>query len=332
MTRFLMYISYLGTRFRGIQKQVSRAKPEAEDPFTVQGMLEIALRKFDPVKVPQVVISSRTDRGVHGLRSAIHVDLEHQSGTNYVPTDLVRGLNKYFDRSHIAIRVQECQIVPETFHARFSAIKRSYLYRLAVRKPEAPPLAIGNQDLIAQIPFWDWRRCYFIQNPEFDVEKFRSSARLLLGEKDFCTFIGISNKRNRDGSVKEISTVRVLHSIHISPHQPSIPSDISEPSAHYNYWNIVFCAKSFGYRQVRRMVGVLVAVAQGKLLESDVEHMLANPSPESWKSFVAPAPAYGLYLSNVHYDAADLILENGNVMNETKQEALSLNDHKASGG
>jgi len=53
-------------------------------------------------------------------------------------------------------------IVPETFHARHSVKSRTYLYRLAVRNPDAPPIN-KNVAYMADIPFIEWNRCYFIQ-------------------------------------------------------------------------------------------------------------------------------------------------------------------------
>lgn len=60
------------------------------------------------------------------------------------------------------------------------------------------------------------------------------------------------------------------------------------------------------FKQVRRIVGALVAVAQGKLQVSDVHCMIEEPSPNKWTPVATVAPAYGLYLLNVKYDLADL--------------------------
>jgi tRNA U38,U39,U40 pseudouridine synthase TruA len=53
---------------------------------------------------------------------------------------------------------------------------------------------------------------------------------------------------------------------------------------------------------------VLIAVAQRKLQVTDVQIMLNDPSPNSWTSAAAVAPAHGLYLIDVEYDLADIIV------------------------
>lgn len=54
------------------------------------------------------------------------------------------------------------------------------------------------------------------------------------------------------------------------------------------------------------MVGILLAVSQGQLTQRDIYEMLTIPSKHSWCNEAKPAPAHGLYLVNVDYDADEL--------------------------
>lgn len=68
-----------------------------------------------------------------------------------------------------------------------------------------------------------------------------------------------------------------------------------------DYWDIVFNAQSFLYRQIRRIVGALVAVAKGRLTKRDLYEMLTIPSQESFSNKISVAPPHGLYLANIEF-------------------------------
>lgn len=74
-----------------------------------------------------------------------------------------------------------------------------------------------------------------------------------------------------------------------------------EHTNHADYWNITFNAQSFLYRQIRRIVGTLVAVAKGRLSQRELYEMLTIPSQQSFNSKVCVAPANGLYLANIEF-------------------------------
>ncbi|XP_066998016.1 tRNA pseudouridine synthase-like 1 isoform X2 [Anabrus simplex] len=242
------------------------------------------------------------DQGVHALKSAVHVDLEAPNGKDYDPKLMIYMLNRCFDKHKIELRVQSCKIVPETFHARHSAKLRSYLYRLAVRRSDAPLLEGRGNKYLARIPYAEWKRCHFIQKTEFDVEKLRSAASLFPGVRDFRTFMGRSG-----GNPFNVCTVRDMHSLNIAPGQPLLATCYSPCNDDYCFWDITCSAKSFLYRQVRRIVGALVAVAQGSLPIEDIQFMLDNPNGNNWNPKAVPVPACGLYLMNVEYDPADML-------------------------
>lgn len=77
-----------------------------------------------------------------------------------------------------------------------------------------------------------------------------------------------------------------------------------QPFEHRNniiYWNIIVNAQSFLYRQIRRVVGTLVAAAKGKITQRDLYEMLTIPSQTSFSNKINVAPAYGLYLADIEF-------------------------------
>ncbi|XP_046389859.1 tRNA pseudouridine synthase-like 1 isoform X2 [Ischnura elegans] len=285
----------------GVQKKIDLEDKLKPDPESVQGILEIALKRFQPINCPSVFISSRTDKGVHGLENAAHVDFEHPQGDSPSwPEFMIHGLNRYFCKAHADLRIKNILPVPDTFHSRFNAKSRTYLYRIAVQKSS------WSQDFSHEynikIPMGEWKRCCMIGDPNFDIDKVKEAASYFVGLKDFLTFTGRGNKLPEG-----YSTVRRINSLTISPGQPLINS-IYDPTNHmYDFWDVVVNAKSFNYRQVRRMVAVLIAVAQNKIEVTEVKNMIEDPSNYGWNPKACTAPPYGLYLLKVEYDPKDLI-------------------------
>ncbi|XP_049863053.1 tRNA pseudouridine synthase-like 1 isoform X2 [Schistocerca gregaria] len=263
MPRYLLYISYVGTYFRAVQKQTFRTEPEVKDPESVQGILEIACRRFKPANEPKVYVSSRTDKGVHALLSSAHVDLERHTGGGYDPECLTVGFNRYFEKAKVGLRVQKCQLVPDTFHSRHSAKCRTYLYRLAVRKQNAPTLQKMGFKYLAEIPFSEWRRCYFIQNPEFNVDAMKQAAALFPGIKDFRSFMGAS----RDD--RDIRTVRSMKELCIKPGQQFLSDDYMPSCKHYDFWEVTCKGQSFLYRQLATLEGNVRVGGGVKIVEQD---------------------------------------------------------------
>lgn len=114
-------ISYDGTHFCGWQKQ---DRADAGRPVrTVQGELERALERLAKAPVP-VIGSGRTDSGVHAYGQAVNFfsPIKSMAAEKYIP-----ALNSLLPKD---IRVKAARLVPADFHARFSAVSRSYRYFL----------------------------------------------------------------------------------------------------------------------------------------------------------------------------------------------------------
>lgn len=77
-----------------------------------------------------------------------------------------------------------------------------------------------------------------------------------------------------------------------------------EPSEHesnINYLNIIFNAPSFVHRQIRRMVGTLIAVAENRITHRDLYEMLTIPSKSSFSDKIFVVPSHGLYLTDIKF-------------------------------
>lgn len=290
-----------------MQKKIDKSNPSPLDTSTVQSSLEIALNKLHPAGA-ELTISSRTDKGVHALHSAVHVDLERQNGRPYDVKYLTSVLNRNLYNGGLPIRVLRADIVPDTFHCRYSAKGRSYLYRLAIAKDyhNLEEGYRGRANFINYVPIEEANRCWFVHSPEIDIERVNEASQLFVGRHDFRTFMNA--KRKNDNSDHPMYTLRKIDSISIAPGRPLITSQ-SKKADLYNYWDIQLKGRSFLYKQVRRIVGTLVALGQGKINEKDIYEMLTIPSKYNWISNIPVAPPYGLYLAKVDYDFSALNLD-----------------------
>ena len=118
MVRYQLTLAYDGTDFFGSQRQASKR--------TVQGELEKALTEIGWTG-RSVILSGRTDTGVHATGQVASVDL-HWSHSD---EDLLRALNATLPGD---MAVHEVRMVPAKFHPRFDASSRCYRYRLLDRK------------------------------------------------------------------------------------------------------------------------------------------------------------------------------------------------------
>ncbi len=221
MPRYKLTIEYDGAPFCGWQYQ--------DNGPSVQGALEAAVRAMTGMEV-RVNGAGRTDAGVHALGQVAHIDLEK----NYSADRVRDALNAHL-RPH-PIGVLSAEIVPETFDARFSAIKRHYLYRVANR-PANLALGIGQA----------WR----VPAP-LDVAAMHEAAQVLIGKHDFTTF--------RDTECQAKSPEKTL--------------DVLDVTRSGDDVHITTSARSFLHSQVRSMVGSLVWVGHGRWSANDMRAAL----------------------------------------------------------
>ena len=249
MRNFKLVVEYDGTAYHGFQWQVNGA--------TIQGELERAVREIVGQEV-RVIGAGRTDAGVHALGQVANFKSDWPHSTDA----LRRALNSHLPAD---IAVREVEDVDERFHARFSAISREYRYTVVNR--EARP-AIGRQ------------YCYHF-SWTLHLDPMREACRLLVGQHDFASFSGASEKA--------ISTVRCLEQADCEREGDKVYFD--------------FRARSFLPHMVRNLVGTLLQVGTGSIgVERFAEIMRARD-----RGLAGPAaPARGLCLMKVNYQGGML--------------------------
>ena len=221
MPRYRLTVEYDGGPFVGWQRQDNGA--------SVQGALEEAIAKFSQTRVT-VTGAGRTDAGVHALGQVAHFDLVRD-----FPADKVRDAINHFLRPAPVV-VLEALIVPDDFHARFSATGRHYLFRILNRR-SPPALECGKV----------WHISHAL-----DFEAMHAAAQHLLGSHDFTTF--------RAAECQARSPVKTLDRLDVSRRADEIHIEAS--------------ARSFLHHQIRSFAGSLKLVGEGKWQPRDLKAAL----------------------------------------------------------
>ena len=207
--RVVLGLSYRGQAYRGWQSQ--------PDGDAVQDRLERALARFADVAL-RTSCAGRTDAGVHALNQVVHLDTDVVRAEN----SWVRGTNRFLPPD---IAVQWCRLGDESFHARYSALGRRYVYVL-LESAVRPSLEAG-------LVGWSFR--------PLDGDAMRAAALRVIGEHDFSAF--------RSSECQAATAVKTVRSI-----------EISRRGA---YWRFEFDASAFLHHMVRNLMGSLVAVGAG---------------------------------------------------------------------
>ncbi|XP_006617523.2 tRNA pseudouridine synthase-like 1 isoform X1 [Apis dorsata] len=286
MRRYFIKFSYLGTQYRGMQKNVIQDENIIiRDIDTIQGVLENAFTTLIPkcIEWPKITCSSRTDIGVHSMCNLAHIDIKNKYDSIYYPNDTLKFVNRYLLNCDHNIRLLEFIPVKKTFHVRKLVNSRTYLYRFLIAK---------NKDE-HRIPVTELNQCFHVRSDTFDSERIKRATQLFMGTKDFRTFC------SKSISNRSINYVRNLNSLTIEKGYPLMPND--PLSQNFEYWNIICSAKGFLYKQVRRIVGALIALGSDKITEKDISVMLQVPGHHNYLPQIQTAPSYGLYLMNVEY-------------------------------
>ena len=261
--RVRLDVSYDGTDFHGWASQKG-------DLRTVQGVLEdkLSLVTRHPITL---VVAGRTDAGVHADGQVAHADIpakafEQRSLTR--PDDLVRRLSRMLPPD---IRLSSASTAPDGFDARFSALRRHYVYR--VTTSDAGPRPVRSRDTAV------WRK-------SVELDKVQSAADALLGLNNFAAYC-----KAREGA----TTIRELQKFEWRD-----VSTASEPETYEAH----VVADAFCWSMVRSLVGACLTVGEGRRAQSFTADLLE----ETERSSAVPvAPANGLNLVQVDYPAdADL--------------------------
>ena len=212
MHNYKIVIEYDGTNFVGWQQQ--------ENGQSIQSALQEALFKLTGENII-IFGAGRTDAGVHAYGQVASFNLNKK-----IEIDVIRdGLNQHLRPQPIA--VQKAELVEDDFHARFSANKRWYEYKIINRRP---PLTI------------DINRAWCVYK-NLDIEKMKSESASFLGKHDLNAF--------RSAHCQSKNSIKTIDSIAIRNKDEQIIFEVS--------------AKSFLHSQVRIMIGTLVDIAKGNI-------------------------------------------------------------------
>ena len=238
--------SYKGTQFEGWQNQPSG--------LGVQNHIESALTSiFDtPIRIHGC---SRTDSGVHAKGQCFHFDADwtHTQGK------LLRAIHSILDKD---IRIERIQKVSGRFHARFSAVKKTYKYSIC----------LGRAHPFEQAFVWACR------DSLLDFDSMITASKHLVGTHDFTSF-GASHMRDNDPN-----PVKTIEAIELKKKGSKI--------------TILITGSGFLYKMVRSISGTLYAVGRNRLSPEATLKLLKS---KSRTNEIVTAPASGLSLEKIFY-------------------------------
>ena len=247
--RYKMIIEYDGTPYYGWQSQ--------HRGHTIQDALSKAIYQFCGENIT-LHGAGRTDSGVHAYGQVAHIDIQKETDANTI----ARAVN-FFLKPH-PISIRSVTATTQDFDARFSAIKRHYIYRIIMR--DSRPVLDANHAWWVPI--------------SLDIEAMCEATKPFIGTHDFTTF--------RSSHCQARSPKRTLERLEVT-HIKGMTNDIIEIHA---------SARSFLHHQIRSIVGTLKAVGERKWCIQDVTHALKSCD----RTACAPlAPAHGLFFMRVDY-------------------------------
>jgi tRNA pseudouridine38-40 synthase len=223
MPRYRLIVEYDGTPYVGWQRQTNG--------HSAQGAIEAAILSLTG-EMATVRGAGRTDSGVHAMGQVAHTDLT-RAWEGHV---LRNALNAYLGRARERVVILDAAQVPDDFDARFSAVRRHYLYRIISRHS---PLAL------------EANRAWWVAKP-LDHAAMHAAGQVLVGRHDFTTFRAAQCQAN--SPVRTIDRLDVTRS-----------GDLIE---------IRVTAQSFLHNQIRSFAGTLKLVGEGRWSVEDVRRAL----------------------------------------------------------
>ncbi len=223
MPRYRLLIEYDGTPYHGWQRQSTLR--------SVQGAIEAAIQGLVG-ELTHLQGCGRTDAGVHALGQVAHFEC-----AKTYPAFVVRdALNAKLIDANNTIAILDVTQENDRFHARFSCLKRHYLYKIINRRA---PVSL------------DINRAWHIRKP-LDVAAMNMAAQHLIGHHDFSTF--------RSSECQANSAMRTIETLVLTAYEESVEMRTS--------------ARSFLHHQVRSFAGSLVQVGLGKWTANDLKAAL----------------------------------------------------------
>jgi tRNA pseudouridine38-40 synthase len=247
---YKLLIQYDGTDFHGWQIQ--------EGFRTVQGELTRALSLIDGRGV-NVHGSGRTDAGVHAEGQVASVEIQRE----ITPVKLRAAINGNVDRD---VRVLAVETAAGDFHARYSAIEKTYIYRIV------------NGPVIS--PFW-WRYAHH-EARKLDLDRMKRAAELFCGKHDWTAFSAAHS--DVEDRVRTVTRVEI--------------GERADERSHSSFMEIRVSADGFLRYMVRAIAGTLLAVGRDELDRDAIKDAFEGGKRPL---VAATAPACGLTLLSVRY-------------------------------
>ncbi len=238
MKRLLFCISYNGSAYHGWQVQ--------KNSLTVQKVVQDAIEKVTGWR-NDIVACSRTDAGVHANNFFFHMD----SDLNITPHNMRRAVSSCLP---LNIEIKSVSEVNSSFHARYSAKSKEYIYKIWNSRIRNPFL----ENLV-----WHYDR-------SLDLIRIKLAAKELIGEFDFTSFCSIkSDVKNK---------VRTLYDIEVSKSDSMV--------------SFKLVGNGFLHNMVRIIVGTFVNVSEGLIDPSDIRAIIDKKNRQAAGKTAPPSGLY----------------------------------------
>lgn len=234
MPTFKVILEYDGTAYAGWQRQPNQP--------TIQEAVEAAIRSIAQTSIP-VIAAGRTDAGVHALGQVASFITEKPLS----PGEWLRALNATLPED---ISARSVERVADDFHARYSAVRKLYAYRI-LHRPERSAL--------------ERTRAWHLYG-KLNLDAMREAAKHLVGKYDFSSFQGHpTDVENPICNLKRLEIVRDQDIVRIELE-----------------------ADRFLKQMVRAMVGTLVEAGQEKRKPEEMKQIL-DAKDRRAAGYTAPA-------------------------------------------
>lgn len=225
---YKLVIAYDGTRYKGWQSQKNT-------DITIQGKLNSIFSKLEGENV-EVQGSGRTDAGVHALGQVANVRLS----VDWTPSEIQDYVNQYLPED---IGIMELKEASERFHARLSAVRKTYCYR--IYNSSVPNV-------------FERKWMHTIAEP-LDVEAMQRAGKCLEGTHDFAAFCRNPSKKK--------STVRYISCLEVIRRREEV--------------DITITGNGFLHNMVRIIAGTLAEVGMGKRNPEEISLILEQGRREA---------------------------------------------------
>ena len=245
--RILLTIQYDGTNYNGWQIQPGKSTVQGKITEILSDLLHEDIKLYG---------SGRTDSGVHAIAQKAHFDYNG----SFPLKRLIGAANTYLPED---IKIQKAEVVPNDFHAQFSAKKKTYIYKFYVSRI---PLPLEDRYSV-QIPY---------SIDRFDVSLVRNALISLIGEHDFKAFSSTGSKIQ--------NTTREIYDISLTQNG--------------NQFELSVTGNGFLYNMIRIIVGTMVKIGLKQLPANTFDQMLKTGKRQLGG---VTYPAKGLTLLTVEY-------------------------------